>query len=124
MRHAESAQQQAYVQRCRMHPVARRIFAIPNGGKRNRITASILKAEGVLAGVPDLHLPVLTESANGLWVEFKSKDGRLSADQAEYIGFLVEQGSVVLVVEQWQVAWEMTEKYLAGDLVPAVVVLR
>ena len=29
-------------------------FAIPNGGKRNIITASKLKAEGVKKGVPDL----------------------------------------------------------------------
>ena len=30
------------------------IASIPNGGKRNSITASILKQEGVLAGMPDL----------------------------------------------------------------------
>lgn len=31
------------------------IFAIPNGGIRNKITASKLKREGVMAGVADLY---------------------------------------------------------------------
>lgn len=124
MKHVESAHQQAYVARCRMHPIAKRVFAIPNGGKRNKITAAILKAEGVLAGVPDLCLPVHAGSCFGLWVEFKSPDGRLSKDQADYAGFLVAMGHVVLVVEEWRLAWDMTEKYLAGQLTPAMVVLR
>ena len=34
------------------------IFAIPNGGQRNVIVASKLKAEVVLSGVPDLHIPI------------------------------------------------------------------
>ena len=32
------------------------LYAIPNGGDRNPIVAKKLKAEGVLAGIPDLYL--------------------------------------------------------------------
>jgi hypothetical protein len=61
-----------------------RMFAIPNGGFRSRATAARLKAEGVSKGVPDLFVPELL-----LWVEMKrSKDGRLSPDQRDWIRYL------------------------------------
>ena len=34
------------------------LHAIPNGGKRDKVTAAKLKAEGVKAGIPDIFLPV------------------------------------------------------------------
>ena len=48
------------------------IYSIPNGGKRNVIVAQKLKAEGVLAGVPDLHIPISNGSYNGLYIELKA----------------------------------------------------
>ena len=71
MKHLESAHQQAYVARCRLHPVAKRIFAIPNGGKRSKVTAAIMKAEGVLAGVPTAReqgFDVVWPIIRGLWM--------------------------------------------------------
>jgi hypothetical protein len=41
------------------------IFAIPNGGQRNVIVASKLKAEGVLSGVPDLCVPIAKKALTG-----------------------------------------------------------
>ena len=53
------------------------IFAIPNGGARNIATASRLKAEGVVKGVPDLFVP-----AWELWIEMKRvKGGSTSLEQ-------------------------------------------
>ena len=71
-----------------------RIFAIPNGGWRSRATAARLKAEGVSKGVPDLFIPALN-----LWVEMKrSKDGRLSPDQKDWLKYLeTECGHATLV---------------------------
>jgi hypothetical protein len=51
-------------------------FAIPNGGARNAITGARLKAEGVLAGVPDLFIPLYK-----LFIEMKATKGRLSPVQ-------------------------------------------
>ena len=34
------------------------LFAVPNGGRRDKVTAGRLKAEGVKAGVLDIWLPV------------------------------------------------------------------
>jgi len=60
------------------------IFAIPNGGQRTRTTGAKLKAEGVVAGVPDLYIP-----AWNLWVEMKrEKGGQLSPKQNGMISYL------------------------------------
>ena len=72
-----------------------RILAIPNGGARNIVTAVNLKAEGVRSGVPDLLVP-----AWGLWVEMKrSKGGRLSPEQKDWIEYLQSIGQTVIVAK-------------------------
>ena len=64
------------------------IFAIPNGGHRNKITAAKLKAEGVVKGVPDLFIP-----EERLFVEMKrEKGGRLSPEQRDLILYFYECG--------------------------------
>ena len=61
-----------------------KILAIPNGSFRTKSTAVRLRAEGVLAGIPDLFVPEWS-----LWIEMKrTKGGRLSADQKETIQYL------------------------------------
>jgi hypothetical protein len=61
------------------------MFAIPNGGMRNKITAMKLKDEGVLSGVSDLFLMSSNESYNGLFVEMKSLKGKLSVEQNKFM---------------------------------------
>lgn len=48
------------------------LLAIPNGGHRGKITAAILKAEGVKPGVSDLLLPLRRQGFAGLWLEMKA----------------------------------------------------
>lgn len=70
-----------------------RIFAIPNGGKRNVIVATRLRDEGASAGVPDLFCP-----AWHLWVELKRrKGGRLTKHQEDWIAYLESIGHTVLI---------------------------
>lgn len=64
------------------------VFAIPNGGRRNVVTAMKLQAEGVRAGVPDLFVPALR-----LWLETKKpREGKLSAKQAAWRDYLRAAG--------------------------------
>jgi len=74
------------------HPDAR-IFAIPNGGQRNRATGAKLKAEGVSAGVPDLYIPDWK-----VWVEMKrSWNGKLSPFQKDWQSYLESIGDTFIV---------------------------
>lgn len=76
-------------------------FAIPNGGKRNIITASKLKAEGVKKGVPDL---CIIHEGQAFFLEVKrpksatGAKGRLSTVQKEMIGKIEDAGGEVKVV--------------------------
>jgi hypothetical protein len=69
------------------------IYAIPNGGHRAISTAKALRAEGVVPGIPDLHIP-----AWRLWIEMKrAKGGRLSPEQKAMIEHLQSIGHTVIV---------------------------
>jgi hypothetical protein len=71
--------QSAAIQALRLHPEGRKLYAIPNGGKRHIKTAMALKAEGVQSGVPDLFLPLMRGGWGGLYIEVKDgKKGRLT----------------------------------------------
>lgn len=52
-----------------------RLFAVPNGGRRDAVTASKLKAEGVIAGVSDLILLKSNRDYGALLIEMKKKGG-------------------------------------------------
>ena len=85
----EDTEQQAVIQWARIAsgncPALKLLHHIPNGGSRNKREASKLKRMGVLAGVPDLHLPVARSGYNGLYIEMKYGDGRLLASQKEFL---------------------------------------
>lgn len=68
------------------------MFAIPNGGKRDRISAAIMKGEGVTAGVADLFLMVPNEEFHGLWIEMKLPKGRQSPTQKEFEEIAIKHG--------------------------------
>lgn len=75
------------------------IFAIPNGaylsgtpGQRAAQMAR-LKAEGLMPGVPDLHVPEWN-----LWIEFKRQSGgRVSPVQSDIIATLRDMGRPVII---------------------------
>jgi hypothetical protein len=76
-------------------------FAIPNGGKRNLITAKKLKAEGAKAGIPDL---CIIHDGMAYFLEVKkpatvgSRKGALSITQKAMIERIKEAGGEVAVV--------------------------
>lgn len=87
MQHPESKLQQTCVRWFRLqHPKAARcLFAIPNGGRRSKIEAAIMQAEGVTPGVSDLFLMIPTDFYHGMFIEMKHGKGRLSVNQSDFL---------------------------------------
>ncbi len=95
-------------------PELQLLFAIPNGGHRDRLRGGQLKAEGVKAGVPDIMLPVARSQWHGLWIEMKSPSGRLSDYQAAWIKELQKQHYQVSICYSWIEARDTILTYLKG----------
>lgn len=68
------------------------VYAVPNGGKRNKLEAVRLRAEGVLAGIPDVHIPALA-----LYIEMKTSIGKVSPVQKAMHERLRKDGQTVEV---------------------------
>lgn len=82
------------------------IHSIPNGGKRNPREALRLKVEGVVAGIPDLHIP-----AWSVWVEMKTVKGNLSQEQKAIIDYLNSIGDTVFVAHGKEQAIEQITNF-------------
>lgn len=115
--------QAAFFSWARLHDRACLAYAIPNGGHRHVAVAGKLKAEGVRKGVLDVCLPIAAGGAHGLYIEFKSRSGRLSQEQVVEAECLVRDGYTVAVCRQAQQAVGVTLAYLKGELAPALLVL-
>ncbi len=61
-----------------------RLFAVPNGGRRDATTAAKLKAEGVVPGVADLVLLISNRDYGALLIEMKTPKGRQSDSQKKW----------------------------------------
>jgi hypothetical protein len=120
MRNLEHTEQCAVVQWANMnlkkYPELGLLFAIPNGGQRNKITAANLKKEGVKAGVPDLCLPVARAGWHGLYIELKAGKNTATPEQLFWIGQLRKQGYVAVVERGWERARQTIEDYLEGRI--------
>lgn len=97
MKHPESQLQQACVKWFRLQypKYEKLLYAIPNGGARSKITAAILKGEGVVSGIPDLKLAVPRKEYHGLYIEMKIKGNYPEDNQKEVIALLKQQGYMV-----------------------------
>lgn len=93
-------------------PELRLLHHIPNGGFRFRKTAAQLKASGVAAGVPDLHLPVGRGGWLSLYIEMKRPGNEPTDSQASWIKALSEQGNLVQVCHSAEVAIHVLRWYL------------
>ena len=84
MNHPESQIQQACVKLFRAKYKDYILFSVPNGGRRSRIEAAIMRGEGVLPGVADLFLAHASGDFHGLFIEIKSEKGKQTAYQKAF----------------------------------------
>ena len=97
------------------YPELKWFHAIPNGGLRDKITASKLKAEGVKSGVSDTCLPVKRGNYSGLYIEMKKPGGKETKEQKEFGEFVKKQGFAYICCNTWIDAANMLLRYLQGD---------
>lgn len=86
MRHEESQIQRNCVKWFRLQyaDLALLLFAVPNGGARNRIEAGIMKGEGVTAGVADMLFLLPNKNHHALCIEVKTPKGRQQDSQKRF----------------------------------------
>jgi len=109
------------------------IHHIPNGGKRDAITASNLKLEGVRAGVADIFWPFVLFDHNaefknqiifsGLYIEMKKPDEKdsknpfaaMSEKQIKFKDYVTPQRYKFEVCYSWQEAVQAIKNYYHGE---------
>lgn len=103
----EHVEQREFVSWFRKTYPSVRILAIPNGSQRSRTTGARLKAEGVVAGVPDLLVP-----AWNLWIEMKRAQdgGSVSTQQKDWHRYLESIDHTVIVCAGFLQAKEKVEE--------------
>ena len=78
------------------------LFAIPNGGSRDKVTGAKLKAEGVKAGVADLFLAWPTghtdRNIHGWWIEVKVGKNKLTMSQRKFREEMIAQDYGFIVI--------------------------
>lgn len=115
-RDLEHHEQVTFIQWCRLqakkYPELDLMFAIPNGGQRAATTAAKLKKEGVLAGVPDLHLPIARGGYHSLFIEMKAGKNRPTKLQQLMMQRLEEAGNRCVVCYGAKEAIDVTLEYL------------
>lgn len=101
-------------------PELKWIFAVPNGGQRDKITAAKLKHEGVKSGVPDVFFPLTTPRYAGLFIEMKRsgdkatkrRAGATSDVQDEWIAYLRSVRYACSVCFDWRSAARDIQSYV------------
>lgn len=88
------------------------LFAIPNGGHRNIITARILKAEGVLAGVADLFFAKPSDGVHGCFIEMKFGKGKQTESQKAFSAEVIKHGYLYWICYSFDDFQKLITQYL------------
>lgn len=100
--------------------LAHALFAIPNGGRRDKTTAARLKAEGVLAGVADLILLCSNSQHGALLIEMKTRTGRQADTQRQWQRLIEQNGYRYVVCRSLGDFIREVTDYLSTDTADSV----
>lgn len=111
----EAREQQALFQWAAYIPELKWLFAIPNGGSRNRLEAINLKRQGVKAGVSDIMLPRPNKYYHGLYIEMKYGKNKPSDKQKDFLKYVNNIGYCGVVCYGFEAAKSVIERYLNNE---------
>lgn len=114
MKHLESEIQRAFFRALSYHQEWRWIHSVPNAGKRGKAVAGIMKAEGMTAGVWDVHVPYPRQGYHGMYIEFKAGVNGLTKAQKEFGEAMEREGYRMEVHRDAFEAYQAVKKYMTG----------
>lgn len=92
------------------YPLLRRcLFSVPNGGTRNALEVSRMKAGGLVPGIPDM---IFVYSGRAYGIEMKTEKGVLSDEQVKCHRAFDSQGVPVYVVRSEEQFWAVVESIM------------
>ena len=89
-------------------------FSVPNGGTRNAREVIELKRQGLTNGVSDIFICIPSRDLHGLFIEFKSRTGKVSEEQAAFIARVKEAGYGAVVCYSFDEAQVILLNYIEG----------
>lgn len=122
---SEDAHQSAFMavltHRARTDPRLHWIFAVPNGGTRDKISAGVMVATGTKRGVWDVCIPFPSGPYPFGFIEFKKEThrhdekGGLSEKQVEFGKHLLDVRAWTAVVYTYREGLAALDKFLRGE---------
>lgn len=88
---------------------------IPNEGKRSYAAGAALRRGGLRRGFPDLFIPLALKGYHGLFIEMKSRGGRVSAEQKEWLQRLSASGYCCAICYGADEAIRVIKKYTENE---------
>lgn len=112
----EAQIQMAFVDYVRYkHPrVEECLIHIPNEGRRSLREGAKQKRLGLTRGVSDLFFAQPLGNYSGLWIEVKTKAGRVTKEQVAFCALMNKSGYLARVVRSLEEAIELFESYIKG----------
>ena len=112
---SEEAIQKTVIQWVRSHPYFKGkeglVLHFPSEGARSPVFGKKLKDMGFRAGIADLLIAMPRRGYGGAWLELKSKKGKLSPAQKEFLDNMQQQNYFTAVCYSIEGAIEMIEWY-------------
>lgn len=94
--------------------IGKLLFAIPNGGRRDKVTGARLKEEGATAGVSDLILLKGNRFYGALAIEMKKPGGYQSKEQKEWQKIVEETGNKYVICRSLDEFMKEVNEYLSN----------
>ncbi len=85
---------------------------VANGGNRSRREGARFKLMGVLPGVPDIFLPLRSETYSGLYIELKNFKGKLAEAQVDFMMAATREGFLCIVINDLETFCTVFEYYI------------